>query len=129
MTTSSWYVFVEEDAKAWDRVEGVDLYLHRWQLVVSEHIDGGREAAEVRAEELASAHVPAYIARFLNPGGRPQRSVFRMVDGSWLVQVKLRWDETHFRVHVGRLTLTEEEIEGEEPSPPEKKRLKWIFRR
>ncbi|MFG2129029.1 hypothetical protein ACGFNV_14690 [Streptomyces sp. NPDC048751] len=112
VTTSSWYVFLEEDAESFESLETKGLFLHRWHLVASQHVEAGRQAAEARARELADSHVPQHVAKRLEPRGRPHRSVFRMQDGTWLVRVRYGYAKTHFRVSMGELVRTEEEVEG-----------------
>ncbi|MEU2281624.1 hypothetical protein ABZ614_06590 [Streptomyces sp. NPDC013178] len=130
MTTSSWYVFVEEDTEERKSVENGSFSVHRWRLVESQHVEGGKQQAEVAARELALGRDPD--PSFTNgrgaPGSRPGRSVFRMQDGSWLVKVKYRLAETHYRVSIGELIHTEEETEGEWPSKS-KRGLKELFGR
>ncbi|MFC4469544.1 hypothetical protein ACFPH6_34415 [Streptomyces xiangluensis] len=110
---------IEEDSEKVESIDGRVLGVRRWHLVTSEQVEGGRGAAEARAEELASRHVPQHIARHLKPGGRPHRSLFRMQDGTWLVRVKRSYEEAHFRVSVGELIRAEEEIEERKPSTRE----------
>ncbi|MEU6574278.1 hypothetical protein [Streptomyces sp. NPDC046805] len=129
MAADSWYVFIEEDTEEREWTGDSSFLQHRWQLVAGHHVDGGKRAAESKAEELADSHVPQCIARRLNPGGRPRRSVFRMHDGTWLVQVKYRYDELHFRVGIGELVRAEEEIKGKEPPEPPKRGFKTLFGR
>ncbi|MEU6673798.1 hypothetical protein [Streptomyces sp. NPDC046925] len=129
MATPSFYVFVEEDTRQFESVESTSFYLHRWHLVAGEPVDGGRAAAEARAEGLAGSHIPQCMERFLRAGGRPYRSVYRMHDGSWLVKLKYRSDELHFRVSTGELAFMEEEIEGQDPPKRPKTGLKAIFGR
>ncbi|MFJ8882429.1 hypothetical protein ACIRJR_03335 [Streptomyces sp. NPDC102402] len=129
MTTPSSYVFIEEDTTELESVEGKVLSLHRWHLAATQHVDGDRAAAEVRAEELASSHIPQYIAKRLKAGSRPYRSVFRMPDGTWLVKMKSGYQETHFRVSTGELVLMEEEIKGQDPPAPPRKGLNRLLGR
>ncbi|MFJ4429165.1 hypothetical protein [Streptomyces bobili] len=58
---------------------------HRWQLVATHAVrDGGREAADKLARKLAMEYVPGEVT--VEAGDTPARKVFRVNDGSWLVE-------------------------------------------
>ncbi|GHA45299.1 hypothetical protein GCM10010329_79920 [Streptomyces spiroverticillatus] len=60
---------------------------HRWQLVATHAVpDGGRAAADRLARKLAMEYVPKKVS--VGPGDTPARKVFRVADGSWLVEVR-----------------------------------------
>lgn len=126
MTASSWYVFVEEDTDELVWVDNKNFFVHRWHLVESRHVDGGRQEAEAAAQELADSYVPHITYGRGASGSRPGRSIFRMHDGAWLVTVKYGAAKAHYRVSIGELIRVEEEIEGEQPSKP-KGGLKRMF--
>lgn len=58
---------------------------HHWQLVKTIPVQGDRTTADVRARELAMEHVPEGI--YVRDGATVGRSVFRVSDRSWLVEV------------------------------------------
>ena len=97
-------VIVEEDRnRGW---YGEDD--HRWTIAFHERVEGGREAEE-RAERLAREHIPLAFRYVAEHVGRPGRTVFRMADGSWLVDT---WaahytEPVSFRVSTGRLVHEE----------------------
>ncbi|MFJ3902260.1 hypothetical protein [Streptomyces sp. NPDC090025] len=110
--TGSWYVVLEEETERYVSIDGEGHDLYRWHLARTTEVEGDRSAAEAAARELAESHLPAQIARFLNPGGRPARQIYRMPDGTLLVRLTRAYDETRFRVSVGELVSSQEEIEG-----------------
>ncbi|MEV6329378.1 hypothetical protein [Streptomyces sp. NPDC051909] len=60
---------------------------HRWQLVAKRAVpDGGRAAADELARKLAMEYVPREVKG--SAGETPAREVFRVADGSWLVEVR-----------------------------------------
>ncbi|MEU8125336.1 hypothetical protein AB0C21_42060 [Spirillospora sp. NPDC049024] len=58
---------------------------HNWQLVKTIPVEGDRTIADARARALAMEHVPESL--YVPHGATPARSVFRVADGSWLVEV------------------------------------------
>lgn len=80
----------------------------RWEVVLTGHVEGDRQDAEVVGLEVAKSYVPEPF--YLGSGDRPRRSVFRVQDGSWLVKLRGYQTEVHFRVSVGELVHGEEEI-------------------
>ncbi|MET9672593.1 hypothetical protein ABZY68_05755 [Streptomyces sp. NPDC006482] len=75
-----WAVLVEEET-----CRGYED--HRWELTQRHLVEeGGRAAADALARQLAMEHIPAE-ARPLR-GATPGRRVFRVADGSWLVEVR-----------------------------------------
>ncbi|MET9515856.1 hypothetical protein [Streptomyces sp. NPDC002994] len=104
--TGAWYVLVEESRIDFDRWEDCHRW-QQWELALTEHVEGGSSDAEAAGTRLAESHVPDLM--FIPEGDRPQRCVFRMQDGSWLVKLNTRHTETHFRVSTGQLVHTEEE--------------------
>lgn len=74
---------------------------HRWQLTNTIQVEGDRAAADARARELAMEYVPRDIP--LGYGETAGRSVFRICEGSWLVEV---WDVS--RPVLVRITTAEQ---------------------
>ncbi|MEK2493261.1 hypothetical protein WN990_27270 [Kitasatospora purpeofusca] len=116
--TGSWYVVLEEETEKYASIDGSGYDLYRWHLAQTTEVQGTRAAAEAAARSLADSHVPDKISRFLYlyPGARPGRQVYRMPDGTLLVRMTRRNDEAHFRVSVGELIASQEEVAGEELS-------------
>ncbi|MFB8203715.1 hypothetical protein [Kitasatospora purpeofusca] len=128
--TGSWYVVLEEEAHEDAHIDGSSYDLYRWHLAQSTEVLGTREAAEAAARALADSHVPERFGRLLSlyPGARPGRQVYRMPDGTLLVRMTRRHNETRFRLSVGELIASQEEAEGERlPDPPSG--LKRLFGR
>ncbi|NEA69018.1 hypothetical protein [Streptomyces sp. SID12488] len=136
--TAEWYILLEEDTRETRRAEGVELRLHRWTLVATQHIDGDEAQAAAAAEKLALRHAPAVLARHARPGDTPARHAFLTQDGGWVVLVKQRHRECHIRVTTARLIHTQEEKEAppksfkeklrsalEDPQPPEPASRPW----
>lgn len=74
-----WAVLVEEESQV--------LGDSRWVLARRHEVDrGGRAAAEALARKLAMEHVPRAIGDL--SGATAGRRVFRVSDGSWLVDVR-----------------------------------------
>ncbi|MEV6805650.1 hypothetical protein [Streptomyces sp. NPDC051132] len=131
--TAAWYVLIEEDTRETERVDGVELRLHRWMLVGTHPIDGDEAQAVAAAEDAALHYTPHVLARHARPGDEPARHALLTRDGSWVVLVRQRHRECHIRVSVARLMHTTEEKEAspkslkekirsalEGPPPPEK---------
>ncbi|MFD3622269.1 hypothetical protein ACFWWT_45375 [Streptomyces sp. NPDC058676] len=110
--TAEWYVLVEEDTRETKRADGVELRLHRWKLVATQHIAGDQEQAAAAAEKLALQHVPAVLARHARPGDQPARQAFLTQDGAWVVLLRQRHRECHIRVTTARLMHTRQEKEA-----------------
>ncbi|MFG3346878.1 hypothetical protein ACGF1Z_17630 [Streptomyces sp. NPDC048018] len=114
----SWYVLVEAN----EAYGGDD----RWDLVEKIAVDGGREAALGRAEELSRTYV-----RGADPE-RCGRLVFRTSPTSWLVeQTRSVWYDglsspntlsRHMRISVAELELVKE------TPPAERPRKGWLRR-
>ncbi|MER5295627.1 hypothetical protein ABT382_26665 [Streptomyces pharetrae] len=126
MTSSSWYVFVEEDRIDFDVWEPTCLR-PEWSLVHGEYVEGGEEDARDVGERLAREHVPELMAVGMLPGDRPHRGVYRVPDGSLLVRVKGRHRECRFRVSVGELVYSEEEITAPRPEGKAPRRHATLF--
>jgi hypothetical protein len=74
-----WFVLVE--AETCPKFED-----HRWQLVAWHAVtEGGRAAADKLAWKLAMEYIPREVN--VGEGDTPGRKVFRVADGSWLVEV------------------------------------------
>lgn len=119
---AQWYVLIEEDTRVTERVEGVELRLHRWMLVATHPIDGDEAAAAAAAEDAALHYTPAVLARHARPGDQPARHVFLSQDGAWVVLLRQRHRDGRIRVTTARLVHSKEEKEA----PP--KSLKEKFR-
>ncbi|MFB7518330.1 hypothetical protein [Streptomyces sp. NPDC056144] len=77
--SARWAVLVEE--------ESTMLGDTRWVLARREDVtEGGRAAAEELARKLAMEHVPREVRPL--DGATAGRRVFRVSDGSWLVDVR-----------------------------------------
>ncbi|MGW3746725.1 hypothetical protein ACWD62_40940 [Streptomyces sp. NPDC005146] len=85
---------------------------HHWQLVKTIPVEGDRSTADTRARELAMEHVPKGI--YVPYGATAGRSVFRVSDGSWLVEVST--PDTH-SPDLARIT-TAEQVHVQEYLPP-----------
>ncbi|WP_354637496.1 hypothetical protein [Kitasatospora camelliae] len=60
---------------------------HRWRLVATHEVpDGGRAAADRLARRTAMEFVPEGVC--VGSGDVPSRRVYRVADGSWLVEVR-----------------------------------------
>ncbi|MFB7513692.1 hypothetical protein [Streptomyces sp. NPDC056144] len=117
--TGTWFVLLEEETKGYASIDGHGHDLYRWHLTRTSEAQATRAAAETAARALADSHVPDEIARSLNPGGRPERRVYRMPDGALLVQLGRGYGESRFRVSVGELVSAREEVKGRSaPSAP-----------
>ncbi|MFF4012388.1 hypothetical protein [Streptomyces sp. NPDC001717] len=77
-----WVVLVEAETRPGYEED------HRWQLVAKHAVpDGGRAAADGLARKLAMEYVPREVSMG-SAGDTPARKVFRVADGSWLVEVR-----------------------------------------
>ncbi|WP_129843137.1 hypothetical protein [Streptomyces sp. RFCAC02] len=113
-TDAQWYVLVEADG-GW----GTES---EWVLAEKHRVEGNREAALSRAEEICRTHPVLWD---LEESGR---AVFQTSESSWLVEVTHEtWNEhlgrpstltEHFRVTVGLLVHTRETPPA---APPGKK--------
>ncbi|MFE0653744.1 hypothetical protein ACFVZH_34800 [Streptomyces sp. NPDC059534] len=83
---------------------------HRWSLVRHDEVAGGAAAAEEEAERLAREHIPADHRVSVQYHGRPGRRIFRLADGSWLVETWIfhRNESVLFKVSTGRLVHEED---------------------
>ncbi|MFD3931792.1 hypothetical protein [Streptomyces sp. NPDC058614] len=122
---AEWYVLVE-------RNEGsIDM---EWTLREKIHAEGGREAASAKAEEIARS----YPARDYYSQDETGRSVFRISETSWLVEVTRSWwnDEakkastasSHIRVSLAELVYFKETPPAE-PPPAKGGRLGRMLKR
>ncbi|WP_405932006.1 hypothetical protein [Streptomyces sp. NBC_00827] len=122
---AEWYVLVECNEGAIDMV---------WTLREKIHAEGGREAALAKAEEITrSCPGRDYFSR-----DATGRSVFRISETSWLVEVTHSWwnDEaktpstssSHVRVSVAELVYFEE-TPPVEPPPAKGSRLGRVLKR
>ncbi|MEU3370338.1 hypothetical protein ACFYM2_25440 [Streptomyces sp. NPDC006711] len=118
--TDDWYVLIEEDTRTTKRADGVELRLHRWMLVGKHRIGQDREQAVAAAEDAALRHIPSVLARHARPGDEPGREAFLAPDGTWVVLVRQRLRECHFRVTAARLMHARTETEAPPKSMKEK---------
>lgn len=115
-SAGQWYVLVEANRS------------EVWRLAEKVHVEGGREEALRRAEEMSLS----YDRSFHAPDGYG-RTVFRTSESSWLVELtESHWSErfnelftssAHFRISVGELTFVRE-TPPVEPPPAKKGRLR-----
>ncbi|MFF7995578.1 hypothetical protein ACFZDG_38135 [Kitasatospora xanthocidica] len=117
VSDGSWYVLIERDTRENDWVAGESTGYHRWELGKPLEAPKGREQALALAEEAARSHVPREGGR---PEGKPARRVFRLAEGSWLVEVQYQHWTRHFRVSVAQLVHVEEEVPPPRPTTPPK---------
>ncbi|MEU0008686.1 hypothetical protein ABZ079_31650 [Streptomyces sp. NPDC006314] len=116
-----------------ERVEGVELRLHRWMVVAAHHIGGDEAEAAAAAEDAALHYTPGVLARHARPGDQPSRNAFLTHDGAWVVLLRQRHRDCQIRVTTARLVHAKEEKEAppkslkekfrgalEGPQPPEK---------
>ncbi|MET8544473.1 hypothetical protein ABZW03_28095 [Kitasatospora sp. NPDC004799] len=108
VSDGSWYVLVERDRRVTE--EGA----HRWQLASSQEAPRGREQAVALAEEAARTYVPREGSE---PDGPPMRRIFKMPDGSFLVELSHRGWRRHVRVSVAELLHSGQDAPPE-PRPP-----------
>ncbi|MCX5558492.1 hypothetical protein [Streptomyces sp. NBC_00038] len=109
---AEWYVLVERNKGSSDT---------EWTLREKIHAEGGRDAALVKAEELTRS----YLERGFYSLGDTGRSVFRISETSWLVEVSYsRWPEgamrpvtssSHIRISVAELVYFKETPPVEPP--------------
>jgi len=114
----SWYVLVEAN-KSWSGDQ-------TWELVEKVPVEGGREAALARAEEMSRTYTRGVDRE------KSGRVVFRTSPTSWLVeQTESHWYENasspttlsdHMRICVAELVMTREAV----PADPPKKG--WLRR-
>ncbi|MEU2752467.1 hypothetical protein ABZ613_40485 [Streptomyces collinus] len=104
--TASWYVLLEEGHVDYEHAAWP--YTRQWELRWTEHVEGDQDDAEAAGLQLAKAHIPE--AFYVRPGDRPHRSVFSTQSGTWLVKLRSRQSEVHFRVTASQLVYVEEEV-------------------
>ncbi|MGW7433370.1 hypothetical protein ACWGIN_27995 [Streptomyces sp. NPDC054861] len=114
--TDQWYVLIEEDTRMTQRADGVDLKLHRWELVATHPITGAQAQAAAAAEDAALRYVPRLLAQHARPGDEPARHAFLAPDGAWVVLLKQRHRTCHIRVTTARLMHTREEALAPPPT-------------
>ncbi|MFE0625442.1 hypothetical protein ACFW3D_00565 [Streptomyces sp. NPDC058864] len=113
MSPSHWYVLVEEDVTVYQSFSSQDGdYFRRWRLASVENCEPGKEKARERALDVARSHVPEQ--RPLRGNGTPGRTVFRLDEDAWLVELRLGDWRAHFRVSVAEAVHVSEEV-PEEP--------------
>jgi len=87
---------------------------HHWQLVKTIPVEGDRAGADARARELAMEHVPESL--YVPHGATAGRSVFRVSDGSWLVEVS---PPASYSPQLARITGAEQvHVQEYLPPPP-----------
>ncbi|MBD0419290.1 hypothetical protein H0H10_08900 [Streptomyces sp. TRM S81-3] len=122
--TTSWYALLEEGHIDYERAQC--CYRPQWEMRQTEHVEGSQEDAQAAGLRMAKTHIPESF--YLRPGDRPHRSVFATQAGTWVVQLKSRQAEAHFRVTVGQLVHTEEELGGSLPEWfPEYSSSTWSY--
>ncbi|MCX5387319.1 hypothetical protein [Streptomyces sp. NBC_00083] len=119
---NEWYVLIEEDTMIGENADGVHLRLHRWMLVGTHRIGQDRAEAVAMAEDAALRYIPRVLARHARPGDEPGREAFLAQDGTWVVLVRQRRRECHFRVTAARLMHSRTEEEARAKSLKEKLR-------
>ncbi|MET9759356.1 hypothetical protein ABZ016_09895 [Streptomyces sp. NPDC006372] len=118
-SVGQWYVLVEANES-----HGGDS---TWDLTDKVHVEGGREEALSRAQEMSLSLVPGR-----SDPEKYGRTVFRTSETSWLVEVTHSfWYDgfdrpstlsSHFRISVAELVATKE-------TPPAEPRKKgWVSR-
>lgn len=84
--------------------------------------DGGREAADKLARKLAMEYVPGEVT--VEAGGTPARKVFRVNDGSWLVEVRgIDHKRTLCRIATAELVREWQYVRAGEASAERRRRL------
>ncbi|EFL33564.1 predicted protein [Streptomyces viridochromogenes DSM 40736] len=118
-SVGQWYVLVEANES-----HGGD---NTWDLTDKVHVEGGREAALARAQEMSLSLVPGRTDT-----EKYGRTVFRTSETTWLVEVTYSfwydgWDHpstssSHFRISVAELVAVQETPPAEPP------RKGWVNR-
>ncbi|MEV5968671.1 hypothetical protein [Streptomyces sp. NPDC051921] len=113
----SWYVLVEMTVTA----SGDD----RWELVDKVSVEGGREAALAKAEEMSRTYVR---------GAQPEecgRLVFRTSPTTWIVeQSRSFWGDGREHTNTRHLHIRVAELEYVKETPPAERPGKgWLRRR
>ncbi|CAL9338670.1 hypothetical protein SUDANB176_00220 [Streptomyces sp. enrichment culture] len=120
--TAPWYVLLEEGHIDYEHARWP--YTPHWDLRRTEHAEGNQEDAEAAGLQVAKTHIPESFC--LRRGDRPHRSVFAAQPGTWLIKLRSRRLEAHFRVTVGQLVHVEEELEAALPEGfPEYSHSTW----
>ncbi|WP_433401730.1 hypothetical protein [Streptomyces sp. CA-146814] len=83
-------VFIETCARSDD---------HRWRLAQTIDVEGDRTDAAARAWELALTYLPEEIRSEIRGDASAGRKVFRVSDGSWLVEVWSALRRARFRIN------------------------------
>jgi hypothetical protein len=103
---------------------------HRWQLAKTIQVEGDHAAADACARELAMEYIPQDIR--LDFGETAGRSVFRVSDGSWLVEVRggtYDHERVLVRITTAERVHTQEYVPYAPPAkdtaPHHKRRLWW----
>ncbi|MEU4098752.1 hypothetical protein [Streptomyces sp. NPDC026673] len=114
MNPSLWYVLVEEDSAAYESLGSeVGGHFRHWRPASVHHAEQGRQQARELASELTRSHLPSVHPFTYSAGrdGTPGRTVFRLGEDSWLVE--LHWGKwrAHFRVSLAEADHTAEEAE------------------
>ncbi|MFJ8595830.1 hypothetical protein [Streptomyces sp. NPDC093598] len=122
-TTGQWYVLVETNESHGGGSS--------WDLTDKVHVEGGREEALSRAQEMSMSLVPGR-----SDTEKYGRTVFRTSETSWLVEVTYSfWYEDfdhpstmshHFRISVAELVATRETPAAE---PPKKGWVRRVINR
>ncbi|MER7771580.1 hypothetical protein [Kitasatospora sp. NPDC096140] len=108
VSDGSWYVLIERDRQV--DADGA----HRWQLVPPQEAPLGREQAVGLAEEAARTYVPREGSE---PSRPPERRIFTMPDGSFLVELTAGGWKRHFRVSVAELLHSGQDAPPPRPAP------------
>ncbi|MEV7522318.1 hypothetical protein [Streptomyces sp. NPDC091371] len=108
---------------------------HRWQLAATHAVsEGGRAAADELAQKLAMEYVPRKLNVSVGKGDTAARKVFRVTDGSWLVEVRgFDQERSLCRITIAELVHEQRYVHAPyepEPEPrvataPSRKRRLW----
>ncbi|MEU1621967.1 hypothetical protein ABZ479_32285 [Streptomyces sp. NPDC005722] len=111
MNRSNWYVLVEEDVSVFQSINSeTGDYFQRWSLTSARHSEEGKEKARELALDTARSHLPQ---RRSWGNGTPGRTVYRLTEDSWLVELRFESWRSHFRVSLAEAIHVSEEQTAE----------------